>query len=109
MRFSIRRCLGLVVLVGFALFLPASAGRKLSNTELGRIHGKIQFVTTFPDYRVQVVTAFPDLKVQKVTAFPVSAGKWQIVDSFPDFKIQIVDSFPDFTIQYVGSFPGVAR
>lgn len=77
--------------------------------DAGKVYGKIQFVTSFPDYKVQVVDSFPDLKVQMVDSFPDKPGLWQKVDSFPDYKVQIVDSFPDFTIQYVDSFPGVAR
>jgi hypothetical protein len=92
-----------------SLALPASAGRQRSAGEVARVYGKIQFVTSFPDYQVQVVGSFPDLKVQRVAAFPDAPGKWQIVESFPDFKIQIVESFPDFKIQYVESFPGPAR
>ena len=104
------RDLALLLLVS-ALFLalPLSAKNPLSSSAIARVYGKIQFVTSFPDYQVKVVTAFPDLKVMRVNAFPDSVGKWQIVESFPDFKIQIVDSFPDFKIQYVESFPGLAR
>jgi len=92
---------------------PAHSFAKETATLLARacnvakIHGRIQFVDSFPDYKVKVVTSFPDLRVQKVKSFPDKAGKWQIVTSFPDYKIQLVDSFPDFTIQYVTSFPGV--
>jgi predicted ester cyclase len=82
----------------------SSAGEKKADLE--KIHGRIQFVTSFPDYRVMVVESFPDLKVQMVTSFPDKPGQWQKVDGFADYKVQIVDSFPDFTIQYVKSFPG---
>jgi len=85
----------------------SSAGEK--NVDLEKIHGRIQFVTSFPDYRVKVVESFPDLKVQMVTSFPDKPGQWQKVDSFGDYKVQIVDSFPDFTIQWVKSFPGPAK
>ena len=89
---------------------PASAPQERMGAPMevdaGKVYGKIQFVSSFPDYKVQVVDSFPDLKVEKVTSFPDSPGKWQVVDSFPDYKIQIVDSFPDFKIQYVTSFPG---
>ena len=77
-----------------------------SKPDVKKIYGKIQFVSSFPDYKVQVVDSFPDLKVQKVQSFPNKPGKWQIVTSFPDYKIQIVKSFPDFKIKYVTSFPG---
>ncbi len=103
---TFRLASALALLCGFALLLPSSAARP-DRSQLARIHGKIQFVSSFPDYKVQVVTSFPDLKVKKVASFPDAPGKWQIVTSHPDFKIQIVNSFPDFKIQYVESFPGV--
>ncbi len=73
------RVLALVSLSAIALALPASAERKCSSGEIARVFGKIQFVSSFPDYKVQVVTSFPDLKVRKVTSFPDAPGKWQIV------------------------------
>jgi hypothetical protein len=73
----------------------ATAGDK--KVHVAKVHGKIQFVTSFGDYKVQAVTSFPDLRVQIVDSFPDKPGQWQIVDSFPDYKIQMVDSFPDFT------------
>jgi len=81
----------------------ASAGDK---PDVAAIHGRIQIVTSFPDYRVKVVDSFADLHVKVVDSFPDQPGLWQVVDSFPDYKIEIVDSFPDFTIRYVDSFPG---
>ncbi|HRJ72711.1 MAG TPA: hypothetical protein PLS03_10830 [Terrimicrobiaceae bacterium] len=74
--------------------------------DVSKIHGRIQYVTSFPDYKVQAVQSFPDLKVQVVESFSDQPGKWQIVDSFPDFKIQMVEAFPDFKVQFVTSFPG---
>lgn len=59
-----------------------------TNVDVSKIYGKIQFVDSFPDYKVEVVHAFEDLRVQKVNAFPDKVGKWQIVTSFPDFKIK---------------------
>lgn len=102
----------LVLLLSLCLasFLAISAGslraKNESKLEVGNIYGRIQYVNSFPDYKVQKVSSFPDLKVQVVESFPNGPGKWQIVDSFPDYKIQIVDSFPDFTVQFVDSFPG---
>ena len=87
-----------------ALVFIVRAGDK--KVDVARIHGKIQFVDSFGDYKVQAVSSFADLHVQIVTSFPDKPGQWQIVDSFPDYKIQMVNSFPDFTIQYVKSFPG---
>lgn len=77
--------------------------------DVSKIHGRIQFVTSFPDYKVKVVQSFPDLRVETVNSFPDRPGRWQIVESFPDYKIQLVDSFPDFTVQFVGAFPGPSR
>jgi hypothetical protein len=84
--------------------LVVRAGDKKVN--VSKIHGRIQYVKSFPDYKVKAVTSFPDLRVQVVESFPSSPGQWQIVDSFPDYKIEMVDSFPDFTVQFVSSFPG---
>ena len=93
---------------GVALaLLPMEAVQARRPTDLRRIHGKIKYVESFPDYTVQVVDSFPDLKVQIVENFPDAPGKWQIVTSFPDFKIKIVESFGDFKIKFVTSFPGV--
>ena len=89
--------------------LMAGKDGKGTKPPVGKIHGRIQFVDSFPDFKVQQVSAFPDLRVQKVTAFPAGPGQWQIVDSFPDFKIQMVEAFPDFTVQFVDSFPGVGK
>lgn len=75
--------------------------------DLSKIYGRIQFVRSFPDYKVQVVEHFPDLRVKKVNHFPTKPGLWKIVTSFPDYKIQIVNHFPDFKIKYVNHFPGV--
>jgi hypothetical protein len=90
-----------------ALILAVRAGDK--KVDVSKIHGRIQFVQSFPDYKVQAVTSFPDLRVQVVKSFPDSPGKWQIVESFPDYKIEMVNSFPDFKIQFVNSFPGPAK
>jgi hypothetical protein len=99
-----------------ALALPACAPAQaeegcppsalFSGASICRLHGKVKYVTAFPDYKIQLVTAFPDIKVQKVTAFPDGPGKWQVVDAFPDFKVQVVNAFPDFKVQYVTAFPG---
>ena len=67
--------------------------------DVAKIHGRIQVVTSFPDYKVKIVDSFADLHVQVVESFPDAEGKWQMVESFPDYKIQFVDSFPDFTIR----------
>jgi hypothetical protein len=89
------------------LILVVRAGDKKVN--VAKVHGRIQYVKSFPDYKVKAVTSFPDLRVQIVESFPTSPGQWQIVDSFPDYKIEMVDSFPDFTVQFVTSFPGPAK
>ena len=84
----------------------ASGARK---PDVRRVYGRIQYVDSFPDYKVEVVGTFEDLSVQEVTAFPDKPGKWQIVESFPDYKIQKVSAFGDFKIRYVTSFPGASR
>ncbi len=89
------------------LILISSVDAGDKRVDVGRVFGKIQYVTAFPDYKVEVVDAFADLHVQVVDAFPDKAGKWQIVDAFPDFKIQKVKAFGDFKIKYVNAFPGV--
>lgn len=71
------------------------------------LHGKVQFVESFPDIKIQMVTSFPDIKVKWVTAFPDDCGEWQEVTSFPDFKVQVVTSFPDIKVQEVDAFPGL--
>lgn len=98
----------LVLAAIVTLLLPGvRAGEKKPN--VSKIHGRIQYVKSFPDYKVQAVTSFPDLRVQIVESFPTSPGQWQIVDSFPDYKIEMVNSFPDFTVQFVTSFPGPSK
>jgi hypothetical protein len=74
--------------------------------DLSKVHGRIQYVDRFPDYRVEVVDALEDLEVQEVSCLANGPGLWQIVDTFPDYKIQIVDSFSDFKIRFVSSLPG---
>lgn len=88
-----------------ALLIPAAV-RSNAEVDVAKIYGRIQFVTSFPDYKVKIVDSFADLHVKTVESFPDEPGRWQIVESFPDYKIQIVESFPDFTIKYVESFPG---
>ncbi len=34
------------------------------------LHGEVEVVESFADFRVQVVTSFPDLKVKTVSSFP---------------------------------------
>jgi len=50
----------------------------------GNLHGKVQFVGSFPDLTINVV------------------------DSFPDFTIQVVDAFGDFRARFVDALPGVS-
>ena len=72
-----------------------------------KLHGKVQFVSSFPDIKIQYVSSFPDIKVKFVSSFPDDCGEWQEVSSFPDFKVQVVTSFPDLKVQKVTSFPGM--
>ncbi|VAW41714.1 hypothetical protein MNBD_GAMMA01-685 [hydrothermal vent metagenome] len=71
------------------------------------LHGKVQFVDSFPDLTIQYVSSFPEIKVEFVSSFPVNCGQWQKVDSFPDFKVQVVSSFADLKVKKVSSFPGM--
>ncbi len=72
-----------------------------------KLHGKVQFVNSFPDIKIQYVTSFPDIRVKFVSSFPDDCGEWQEVTSFPDFKVQVVTSFPDLKVEKVSSFPGM--
>jgi hypothetical protein len=90
-----------------ALFLRAAEKRK-EKVDPSTIHGKIQFVKSFPDYKVKAVTSFPDLKVKIVKSQP-GAGEWQIVKTFPNFKIQLVETFPDFTVEFADGIPDAAK
>ena len=38
--------------------------------DLAQIHGRIQFVTSFPDYKIQIVESFPDFTIKYVESFP---------------------------------------
>ena len=115
--FAVRRyIIGYAMKLLFSFLLAAMMGLGMTSsnpiskdgTYKGkRLWGKVQFVTSFPDFKVQVVDAFADLNVQIVEAFPDKPGKWQVVTSHPDFKVQVVDAFGDFKIKYVDAFPGV--
>lgn len=105
-RTKVLRRIGVLLAFGLA-HCSALAGASNGTIDLARIHGRIQVVESFPDFRVKVVESFADLHVQVVDSFPDAPGKWIMVDSFPDHRIQFVESFPDFTIRYVSSFPGV--
>ncbi len=95
----------LCIFVMLLLIMPLS-GSADTEVDVAAVRGRIQIVTSFPDYKVKIVESFADLHVQVVESFPDKPGRWQVVESFPDYKIQFVDSFPDFTIKYVESFPG---
>ena len=73
--------------------ISSSSSNKMDKSKLAKIHGKIQIVTSFPDYKVQVVDSFADLHVKKVTSFPDDPGEWQLVDSFPRFQDSDCDEF----------------
>jgi hypothetical protein len=75
-----RTALFLALLFAFSV----RAGDK--KVDVAKVHGRIQYVNSFPDYKVQAVTSFADLHVQIVTSFPDKPGQWQIVDSFPITK-----------------------
>lgn len=109
-----KRALALAVLaVAFVASGPsvqqsveAQPAARIRKDDVCKLHGKVKFVDSFPDYKIQIVDSFPDIKVKQVTSFPDKPGEWMVVDSFPDFTVQVVDSFPDFKVEYVESFPG---
>ncbi len=72
-----------------------------------KLYGKVQFVSSFADFKIKYVSSFPDIKVKFVSSFPDDCGEWQEVTSFPDIKVQVVTSFPDLKVQKVTSFPGM--
>ncbi len=100
--------LGILTALGACAGFVHAKDRKKEKLDPSKVHGKIQFVKSFPDYKVKAVTSFPDLKVKIVKSLP-GAGEWQIVDSFPNFKIQLVDSFPDFTVEFADGIPVGAK
>jgi hypothetical protein len=81
---------------------------KNNKPDPSQICGRIQFVQSFPDFKVKSVQSFADLKVKIVKSQP-GPGKWQIVDSMPDYKIQIVNSFPDFTVKFTNEVPDAVK
>jgi hypothetical protein len=101
----------LLLLVAFGLWLPFvfSARAAEKKLDVQKIYGRIQFVQSFPDYKVKSVKNFADLKVQIVKNFPDAPGQWQIVNSSPDFKIQVVDSSADFTVEFKNGVPEAAQ
>ena len=64
--------------------IPTAALAEKDKCKPAKVFGKIQFVTSFPDFKVKEVDSFPDLRVQIVEAFPNKPGEWQIVDSVRD-------------------------
>ena len=52
------------------LVSPAPASRVPAALDVSKIHGRIQYMDVFPDYKIQKVKAFGDFKVQYVDSFP---------------------------------------
>jgi hypothetical protein len=50
------------------LILAVRAGDKKLN--VSKVHGRIQYVKSFPDYKAKEVKSFPDLKVENHAEFP---------------------------------------
>jgi hypothetical protein len=98
-----------IILISIAAFFIQSDSPVTADCMCNGIplHGKVQFVDSFADFKVQIVANFEDLRVDTVNTFPDHCGQWQIVNSFPDFTVELVESFPDFKIKYVNSFPGI--
>ena len=99
--------LGFVLLAGAFCVLKVHAAEK-KKLDPSKIYGRIQFVKSFPDYKVKSVSSFPDLKVKIVKTLP-GPGEWEIVNSFPDYKIEMVNSFPDFTVEFADGVPEQAK
>jgi len=106
----------LIILILFLLPLNTSVEnhQTISNINIEncewkeiKLHGKVQFVESFPDIKIQYVDNFPDIKVKFVDNFADDCGEWEVVESFPDFKVQIVDHFPDIKVKIVEHFPGM--
>ena len=56
-----RRTIVIAVAMLAFLVIALRAGNKKVN--VSKIHGRIEFVRSFPDYKVKQVKSFPDLKV----------------------------------------------
>jgi hypothetical protein len=97
----------LIILTCF-LALVSQADEKKPKLDPSTVHGRIQFVQSFPDYKVKAVKSFADLKVKIVKSQP-DAGEWMIVETFPDYKIQMVETFPDFTVEFTNGLPEQAK
>ena len=98
-----------VVICGLlALLIFAVQAEEKKKLDPSKIYGRIQFVKTYPDFKVKAVKSAPDLKVKIVKSLPGS-GEWLIVDTFPDFKIQLVETFPDFTVEFADGVPEQAK
>jgi len=65
------------ILIALLLIAPATLADSLP--DVAKIFGRIQFVTSFPDYKVKVVDSFADLHVQVVEIFPDKPGLGQMV------------------------------
>ena len=49
----------------------ANAGKLTSCEFNGKpLHGKVQIVNSFPDFKVQIVNSFGDFKIRYVNSFP---------------------------------------
>src|SRR6188768_3960802 len=56
-----------IAALSILIILAVRAGDK--KVDVSKVHGRIQYVKSFPDYKVQAVTSFPDLRVQVVESF----------------------------------------
>ena len=72
------------------------------------LHGRVQVVSSFADFRVEVVNSNPDLYVEVVTHITSSpeCGEWEFVDHNPDFTVEFGPN-ADFSITYVTRSPGI--
>jgi len=59
-----RAALILVLLSAFAV------GAEDKKVHVAKVHGRIQYVNSFPDYKIEMVNSFPDFTIQYVKSFP---------------------------------------
>ncbi|GEM_PF-1320513 len=96
-----------VALLSMSLLdLHHDAATRQSDARACELHGRVQFVEHFADYKIKYVRNFADADVTFVDTFPDKPGRWKVVSSFPDFTVQVVNTFPDFTVKRTQSSPG---
>jgi len=88
----------LAVLLAFSLLNVTSEPLDGQTT---RPYGRIQFVSSFPDYRVRIVELNGDYRVRIIHSTAYHEGLWEIVNRFADYRIQLVETGEDFTVEFI--------